>query len=61
MYVFGDYGSGTIWGLYNQTFSGTLLNTNLSIASFAEDLAGELYVLSFSFSGSSIHRLDPAP
>ena len=61
MYVFADYGSGTVWGIYNQTFSGTLLDTNIPIVSFAEDLAGELYVLSFSFSGWAIYRLESAP
>jgi uncharacterized protein (TIGR03437 family) len=46
-YVYGDYASGRIWGirragtLFNNSL---LLDTNLTISSFGEDEAGELYV-----------------
>jgi glucose/arabinose dehydrogenase len=48
VYIYGDYCSGTIWGL-RRTISDTwertvLLQTDLRISSFGEDEAGELYV-----------------
>lgn len=52
-YVFGDYCSGEILGLVNGTLE-TLLSTNLRIASFGEEEAGELYVLGHS---GSLHRI----
>ncbi len=53
VYVYGDFGSGKIWGLtYNQTTrkvekNELLLNTRLPIASFGEDANGELYVVGY--------------
>jgi glucose/arabinose dehydrogenase len=51
-YVFGDYGSGRIWGLTENppgTWTRTqLLGTNLSISSFGQDARGELYVVDFT-------------
>lgn len=53
-YLFGDYCSGMIWGFAaSQAKSGNvkatkLLDSNLQIASFGEDSAGELYVVSLS-------------
>lgn len=47
-YVFGDFCSGTIWGLAKVGAawqSRQLLDTDLSISSFGEDGEGELYVL----------------
>nr|WP_290669028.1 PQQ-dependent sugar dehydrogenase [Ardenticatena sp.] len=47
-YFFGDYCSGRIWGLRQhngQWQLAELLDTNVFISSFAEDEAGELYVL----------------
>ncbi len=53
-YLFGDYCSGRIWALDAEAATrglavgATLVaDTDLSIASFAEDAAGELYVLAF--------------
>jgi hypothetical protein len=47
-YIFGDYCSGTIWSLRRdaggQWQSRELLQSGLSISSFGEDEAGELYV-----------------
>jgi glucose/arabinose dehydrogenase len=54
VYVFGDYGSGTVWGLeardgaWERT---TLFDTDLSIASFGEDESGELYVIDIASGG----------
>ncbi len=48
-YIYGDYGSGMIWSLTDEGAGGyrvdELLDTNYNIAAFAEDQAGELYVL----------------
>ena len=59
IYFFGDYNSGRIWGI-QQDSSGNwidrqLLETSLRISSFGEDEAGNLYVASL-FTGA-IHRL----
>lgn len=51
IYIYGDYNLGTIWGLrYDKatqkvTAHGTLLDQKKNITSFAEDLDGEVYVL----------------
>jgi glucose/arabinose dehydrogenase len=52
VYFFGDFCSGTIWGL-QQDASGEwttalLLNTDVNISSFGEDAAGEVYVIGYS-------------
>jgi len=57
-YVFGDFGSGQIWHIAADT-QPTLrmaagFATGLSISSFAEDLAGELYVVDY---GGGLYRL----
>jgi glucose/arabinose dehydrogenase len=51
VYFFGDFCSGNIWGL-RQEASGEwkmalLLNTGVSISSFGEDAAGEIYVVGY--------------
>jgi len=48
VYVYGDYGSGRIWGLTR--FDGRwrtaeLLDSSMSISSFGQDAEGEIYVL----------------
>ncbi len=58
LYIFGDYCSGTIWSLHLDA-SGTweqrkLLDSKLSISSFGEDEAGELYVVDL---GGAIYRV----
>jgi len=55
-YLYADYGHGKIWGLEpNQYTSTLLLDTTLLIASFAQDHAGELYVINIS--GGTIHKI----
>ena len=57
-YVFGDFCSGRIWSLRQQSGNWTrelLLDTNLGISSFGEDQAGELYVADTN--GGGIYRL----
>lgn len=52
VYLFGDFLTGTIWGLFpeanNQYRMEVLLESGLNIVSFAEDLAGEVYVIDFA-------------
>jgi glucose/arabinose dehydrogenase len=59
-YVFGDYCAGRLWTLVR--FGGAwrlsvLRETSLSIASFGEDEAGELYIVD---RGGSVYRFDQA-
>lgn len=66
-YFYGDYGSGFIGGVRTADSAGSplarvqgrvlLSATGLNISSFAEDAAGELYVIDY---GGSIYRLAPA-
>jgi glucose/arabinose dehydrogenase len=61
VYIFGDYCSGTIWSLHRDG-SGTweqreLLDSGLSISSFGEDEAGELYVVDL---GGTLYRVTAA-
>ncbi|MDH3712451.1 MAG: PQQ-dependent sugar dehydrogenase [Gammaproteobacteria bacterium] len=61
-YLYGDYGSGRIWALETGADNAEpvlLMDTNLNIASFAEDQVGEIYVLDYS--SGEIHKLMPAP
>jgi glucose/arabinose dehydrogenase len=60
-YIYGDYCSGKIWALGYQgnavTTNILLVDSGLSITSFGEDLAGDLYVLSRE---GGIYSLVPA-
>ena len=66
VYVYGDYGSGTIWGLVlagDEVLSNSELGNVSSVASFGEDESGELYAVSL---GGTIWRFEasdraPAP
>ena len=59
-YVYGDYCSGKIWGFRYDGESITehalLIDSDLRISSFGEDLAGNLYILSHT---RGIYRLAP--
>ncbi len=59
-YLFGDYCSGTIWGLdaaAERPVPRTLLESGVSIASFGEDEAGEVYVVDL---GGRLYRVVPS-
>ena len=62
-YIFGDFISGRIFAVHANSAAGVtpeeLLDTRLSIVSFAEDNSGELYVLDYSV--GTIHRVENAP
>jgi len=62
-YVFGDFISGRFFAFDATSMAGVtpdeLLDSSLSIVSFAEDINGELYVLDFGV--GTIHRLESAP
>jgi glucose/arabinose dehydrogenase len=51
-YIFGDFGSGTIWELVEGppgTWTRTkLLSTSRNLSSFGQDVAGEVYVVDYS-------------
>ncbi len=61
-YVFGDFVGGNIWGLDEESpgvwTRSLLLATSLSINSFGQDGAGELYVLDYN---GAVFRLRAAP
>ena len=60
-YIFGDFGSGRIWAYGDDGQGGVdrrlLLSTSVSIASFAEDTDGEVYVVNY---GGDLLRVDDA-
>jgi hypothetical protein len=62
-YLYGDYCSGRIWALARDPsgawVSSEMLHTDLSISSFGEDNAGELYVCDIS--GGGIYRIVSKP
>ena len=62
-YVFGDFGSGRIWGVLADSPQGVvpelLVDTTLNISSFAEDVGGELYVLDYF--GGGIYQIVDVP
>ena len=57
VYLFGDYCSGRLWGLYRNASNKWVKNlikvTGYNISSFAQDEAGELYIVDYG--GSLIH------
>jgi glucose/arabinose dehydrogenase len=61
-YIFGDFCSGTVWGLRRDTASRwmrrTLLNSGRVISSFGEDRSGELYLIDY---GGAVLRFDALP
>jgi glucose/arabinose dehydrogenase len=61
-YVFADYVRGALWSIpaagEGQRRPELLLSTSLSISSFGEDAAGELYVLDHG--GGGVHKLLPS-
>jgi hypothetical protein len=54
-YLFADFCTGEIFGLASGRTT-VLLDTDLLIASFAEDRAGELYVVDLN---GSLHSIEP--
>jgi len=62
-YIYGDYDTGKIWSLKydNQkvTAHQQLADTQIRIVEFAQDAAGEVYLVDFA--GGGLHRLMPAP
>ncbi len=58
-YFFGDFGSGTIWGLFEGDFMGSLISSGTSLVSFAEDTDGELYYIDLAFGGNgAVYRIE---
>ncbi len=61
-YIYGDYGTGRIWGLRYDgsqvTWQRELASTQMQVISFAEDPTNELLVMDY---GGRIHRLEPNP
>ena len=61
-YVFGDFVSGRIFAIPADTPSfvapAELLDTSISIATFAQDINGEIYVMSY---GGTIHQIVDVP
>ena len=63
-YLFADFGSGRLWALedpYGAAVRTLLLDTGENIASFAEDRAGEPYLLSFSGTVLALRDGNPPP
>lgn len=61
IYLYGDYCSGRIWGMRKsggQWVVSELLRTKLSLSTFGEDEAGELYAADHD--GGGIYRIQPA-
>lgn len=61
VYIFGDFGSGTLWGLFPNGDGGydreQLLSTGRSVVSFGEGPDGELYVVDH---GGGIYQIVPS-
>ncbi|MEE8567598.1 MAG: PQQ-dependent sugar dehydrogenase [Anaerolineales bacterium] len=63
VYLYGDYGSGRIWGLVRDAGgnweSAVLFETDFGISSFGQDVDGQIYLLDHT--GVAIYRLERAP
>jgi len=63
-YVFGDFISGRIFAVEESSMEGVtpevILDTDLMIVSFAQDIGGEVYVLHYGAVGT-IHKVENAP
>ena len=64
VYLYGDFCSGIVWGLREDPAGGAplvrqLLDTNLSLAAFAQDLNGEVYLLNLA--SGQIFQVAPSP
>lgn len=58
-YVYGDFGSGRIWGLSREGITWVeeeLAQTNFRISTFGEDEAGRLYVADYA--AGTVYRID---
>lgn len=58
-YVYGDFGSGRIWGLSREGSTWVeeeLAQTNFRISTFGEDEAGRLYVADYA--AGNVYRID---
>ena len=62
-YVYADFCTGQIFGAWYDGYSGAyhqlLLDTDINISSFGEDLAGNIYILSGSPGGGEVDSLHP--
>ncbi|HEY45671.1 MAG TPA: glucose dehydrogenase [Anaerolineae bacterium] len=63
VYLYGDYGSGLIWGLLHDGQGNwqneVLFDTDYQISSFGTDAAGQVYLIDYV--GGAIYRLVPSP
>ena len=61
VYVYGDYGTGRIWGIdaNHEPLPNVLIDTPRAISSFAQDQNGEIYVVDYNAGG--LYRIDRAP
>lgn len=62
-YIYGDYDTGKLWALkYDEgkvTKNWQLADTQIRIVEFAQDSAGEVYLVDFA--GGGLHKIVPAP
>lgn len=61
MYIFGDFATGRVWSVNSTAPAGTrtlLAETNMNVVSFAQDSAGEIYVVDY---GGGIYRIAQKP
>jgi hypothetical protein len=62
VYVYSDYCSGRVWGLYRNEIgvwhTGVLSETQRVITALGQDLQGEVYLVDYK---GDVLRLDPAP